>query len=42
MTYSKPEVEVLGDASVVIMGGKSDQRTDGQLPSNDGAYELDE
>jgi hypothetical protein len=43
MNYEKPEISVLGDASRVILGTvKNDASTDGQLPSIDPAYKLDE
>lgn len=43
MTYSKPEVAVLGDAARVIelTGGKGSAQSDGISPVNP-AYDLDD
>ncbi len=43
MTYSKPEVTILGEASRVIQGNKSLSGIDSVQPFNtQPAYELDE
>jgi len=44
MTYSKPEISVLGDAAQLIQGGKTTGDSDGQPVFNltIPAYELDD
>jgi hypothetical protein len=42
MTYEKPEINVLGDASRMIQGVKNDQPLDGNDLTIDPAYSLDE
>ncbi len=42
MTYSKPEITVLGDAIQVIQGAKPSSFSDGGQDPVNPAYELDE
>ncbi len=43
MTYTKPEVNLLGDAAEVIQFvGKTGEALDSAIPSANPAYDLDE
>ena len=43
MTYSKPEIQVLGDANSVIQGGKSGGNEDiSDTKQHSGSFELED
>lgn len=42
MTYTKPEIAVLGNASTVIQGNKKGSRAEGAFHTPNPAYDLDE